>query len=306
MNLSYNMIHMETAHLNSDVSSQGLIHQVPATIPMSETEWLSTGKFIIDFPEINGRRIKIARTKGDSGKTPVVMVGGIPRDLYRRENMPVVNGLYGLMAMDLLSRGISSLAYNHPSMGGSEGDWNAETFRSRAETLAGVSKYLCRVVGSEDVAIMGTSAGAYMAAEAIEPLSMEGIKIAKIILLSPACYPREAEEIPYGENFSRVIRARWNFNESPIFSRLEKYAGSGGSLMINFFEFDDPPIPLAIQECFKTFATRMASEERSVFFNLISGVAHNFRKAGSTESDNIIDEESVKKFAGFFSDFLSR
>ena len=137
-------------------------------------------------------------------------------------------------------------AYNYGG-GHASGTWEEETFQSRTKVLVETSKYFYDRMQSSNLSLIGTSAGAYMAVNALEQLETLGISVPKLVLLSPAAFPKEIENVPYGKSFTQIIRRKWDVAESPAFSLLEKYMRKGGSVFISFFEEDDPPIPRHIR-----------------------------------------------------------
>ena len=276
----------------------------PDHLPQSEAEWLETGKFHLETVDIDGRQIRCALTRGLEGEPLVVMAGGIPRDPERRKKLPLINKLYGHLALKLLDKNESSLLYSQPATGGSGGEWETETLQSRTGALVGVAEHFYKCASASDVAIIGTSVAGYMAVNALGQLQDRGIKVPKLVLSSPAVYPKEVENMPYGEAFTECIRSPWNIEGSPVFSILEQYVRNGGSLYISFFEADDPPIPRHIQEHYKTIAQRLSEEGGDVTFTIIPGVAHNFRKIGSHESKNIVDNDSIRFTAATLENFL--
>ena len=237
---------------NSEKMPRGYDH-----LPQSEAEWLETGKFNIETVTVNGRGIKCALTRGLENEPLVVMAGGIPRDQERRVKLPLINKLYGHLAIKLLDKNESGLLYNQPSTGGSSGEWGKETIQSMTDVLTGVAEHFYKNTSASTVSLIGTSAAGYMAVNALEQLRDQEIKTTKLVLLSPAAYPKAIEEMPYGEAFTEFIRRPWNIAESPVFPKLDKYVRDGGSLFISFFEADDPPIPQRIQEYYRTFVQRL-------------------------------------------------
>ena len=276
----------------------------PDYLPQSETEWLETGKFEIETVDIDGRQIRCALTRANEGAPLITMAGGIPRDPERRKKLPLINKLYGRLALKALDQNESSLLYNQPATGGSSGEWELETIQSRANILAGVSQRFCEKTNSSKVALVSTSAGAYMSVKALERLKKQHIEVPKLVLLSPAAYPEEIEDVPYGEKFSEILRESWDIAESPVFSRLERYVADGGSVFISFFESDDPPIPQKIQEYYKSFAHRLSENGGAISVTTIPGVAHNFRRIGAAENKNVVDNDSVRTTAVLLNDFL--
>ncbi len=59
------------------------------------------------------------------------MVEGIPRDLDRRNKLPLINKLYDLMATKLVDHDVNSVLYNQPATGGSSGDCDSKTITTR-------------------------------------------------------------------------------------------------------------------------------------------------------------------------------
>ena len=273
-------------------------------LPQSETEWLKTGSFRVETVAIGQKLIRCALAHSSSGNPIVTMIGGIPRDPIRQEKLPLINKLYGLLGLRLLEHSISSLLYNQPGTGGSSGKWQEETLQSRSETLVNLIKHFSETISPMDVALIGTSAGAYMAVSAIDRILNLGYKVSKLVLLSPAAYPEEIEIVPYGEEFTRLIRKPWDVATSPIFPKLKKFVADGGSLLISFFEADDPPIPLYIQEYYRNLMRELSNSGFHVRIMTIPGVAHNFRRIGVAEKKNVVDNESIRATANVLTEFL--
>ena len=273
-------------------------------LPQSEAEWLKIGKFEIEKVRIHEREIRCALVRGPEHSPLITMVGGIPRDPERRKNLPLINKLYGHLALKMQDQDESSLLYNQPATGGSTGEWEMETLRSRTEVLVETSRYFFDHIKASNLSLIGTSAGAYMAIRALPQFEELGIEVSKLVLLSPAAFPENIENVPYGESFSSIIRENWDVAESPAFSLLETYLKKGGSVFTSFFEADDPPIPRHIQNFYKNFAERLANEGTDITSAIISGVAHNFRRIDVPEGGNLVDNDSVRRTATMLADFL--
>ena len=84
-------------------------------LPQSEAEWLKTGKFEVENIAIGGKEIRCALVRGPENSPLVTMVGGIPRDHERRKKLPLINKLYGHLALKILDQAESSLLYNQPA-----------------------------------------------------------------------------------------------------------------------------------------------------------------------------------------------
>ena len=270
----------------------------------SEKEWLGTGKFTVATTTILGNQIRYAITNSTDTNTLVTMVGGIPRDPDRRKKLPLINKLYGLMAVKQVSHGVNSVLYNQPATGGSSGEWNSETISTRSETLVELIKQTGSLTKCSKHAIVGASAGAYMAVKATDLLTGDNNKIEKLILISPAAYPHEIEDVPYGKEFTRIISKPWDIANSPIFKRLEQFVCDGGSLIISFFEADDPPIPRYIQHHYCEFARKLIAQNKNVQLITIPNVAHNFRRINTPEKGNVVDNDSIRMTAEKFLKFI--
>lgn len=273
-------------------------------LPQSEKEWLKTGKFIISSTTILGNQIRYALTNSAETSLLVTMVGGIPRDPERRKKLPLINKLYGLMAVRLVDCNANSLLYNQPATGESSGNWDYETINTRSDTLANLIKYIGRSFGCKNHVIVGSSAGAYMAVKSLDVIKKSKNAVGKLILISPAAYPLEIEEVPYGNEFTKIICTPWDVARSPIFNRLEHFVKGGGSLLISFFESDDPPIPNYIQQYYCEFARKLIAQKYDVQLVTIPGVKHNFRRINSSDHNNIVDNASIRATADKFLDFM--
>lgn len=278
----------------------------PGDGPMPQTgeDWLKTGKFAVEDVTVRGMPIRCALVHGRNGSRLVTMVGGIPREADRRRNLPLVNKLYGQLAVELGAHGVSSMLYNQPATGGSGGEWEKETLESRVVVLAELVAHFSKRLSATDNALVGSSAGAYMAAGAVEKVQRGGEKVSKLILLSPAAYPEKVEAVPYGPEFSRLIREPWDVATSPVFARLANFARGGGKILACFFEVDDPPIPQFIQEYYRNFVRRVSPDGDGGSVITIPGVAHNFRKLKRARRENLIDENSIRATAKKFLEFL--
>ncbi len=273
-------------------------------LPQSEAEWLSTGKFSNETVPVRSNRIRCAVAKGPRTHRLIIMVGGIPRDPTKRERLPLVNKLYGHLARKLLDCGVTSIMYNQPATGGSTGEWEKETLNTRTQTLEDLTIHFVQQYLATDIGLIGTSSGAYMAVSAIEKIQSERCKVSKLVLLSPAAYPLEIERVPYGEEFTRLIRTLWDIATSPVFAKLRKFVTTGGALLVTFFEADNPPIPEYVQEYYRGFVRQSSKEGWNTKVFTIPGVAHNFRRIGSAEIRNVVDNDSIRVTADTLSQFL--
>ncbi|MDO8183468.1 MAG: hypothetical protein Q7T49_00580 [bacterium] len=194
--------------------------------------------------------------------------------------------------------------YNQPATGASGGEWKKETLQSRTSVLVGLVEHFRKRLSAFDVALIGSSSGAYMAVRAVEQIQETGNIVSKLILLSPAAYPEKIETIPYGEKFTQIIREPWDVATSPVFPQIEKFIKNGGKVLTCFFEVDDPPIPLYIQEYYRNLIRELVRDGNGSSILTIPGVAHNFRKLERKRRENVVDNDSIIATAKKFLQFL--
>ena len=263
----------------------------------SESDWLRTGVFQVGHKSVRGNQIRYALAGvNDCAEADllVTMVGGIPRDPNRRDVLPLINKLYGLLAVRFAGCRVSSLLYNQPATGGSSGNWDDETILSRSLTLAELMLTVGEEINVRRHVVIGTSAGAYMAVRALGEVIQGGHSVTSLVLQSPAVYPEELEIVPYGDRFTSLLRSGWDITTSPIFDRLNLFIDGGGRLRITFFEVDDPPIPKEIQKYFKRYVQGKSLDGVSFQYATINGVAHNFRSITKKPSDSAVDNDSIR------------
>lgn len=273
-------------------------------MPQTEADWLENDLFLVQTVGINTIPIRCATVQGAQCKRLVTMIGGIPRESDRQRNLPLVNKLYGHLALALQPLSISSLLYNQPATGGSGGNWDTETLQSRTEALAALVKHFQTQLGTIENALIGSSSGAYMAVGAIEKIQAGGGEVTRLILLSPAAYPEKIERVPYGVEFTQILREPWDIATSPVFARLERFVKDGGKVLKCFFEVDDPPIPRYIQEYYQNLLREWSHGSNGISVMIIPGVAHNFQKLQRRKRENTVDEDSVRLTAKKFLEFL--
>jgi pimeloyl-ACP methyl ester carboxylesterase len=272
-------------------------------VPQSETEWLASGQFTTGFVDIRGDHIRTAVTDAGKNAPLTVMVGGLPRDPEVRQSLPVINKLYGDLSIQLLRFNHASVLYNQPATGKSTGNWETDTLQTRTDTLVDLTEHIAQEKSATGLSLVGTSAGGPMVLSAAQQLSEKGIDVEKITLISPAAYPEIVEDIPYGDTFRDTIRSPWDFTTSPSFPKLRRFVENGGSVYLSFFEQDDPPIPMAIQDCYRELSHELASDGGSIQFSIISGVAHNFRTLNAPTS-RVYDDAKIVLSSSQITEFL--
>lgn len=279
---------------------------LPRSLPQSDAEWLQICDFETDSVLIGEEKLRYAYLKSESPSDRLaVMIGGIPRDPNRQSNLPLINKLYGSIALLGATNGYDSVLYQQSGTGGSSGDLTKETLNSRIENLVDVVEHFAQLKNVGRVSLIGMSLGSYLAARALETIPQRGIEVNSIVLQSPAAFPIEAESLPYGAEFSSVIKAPWDKASSPVFSSLKRYLESGGRVAVSYFEKDNPPIPEEIQELYYGVVADAVLSGKKASAYSIAGVEHNFRRIGSDRNGNVVHNGSVKSVALQISEFIS-
>lgn len=268
------------------------------TLYQSETEWLDTNLFEVDSVAIENNTIRYAVTNSSaSSDLLIAMVGGIPRSPERQINLPLINKLYGRIAVQALAQNTTSLMYSHPGTGGSKGSLSKDTTQDRIETLAEIVSNVASKKGIDKISLVGMSAGSYIAARAINRLMLNDLTVESVILQSPAAYPEDIEGIPYGEGFTKIIRSNWEINKSPLLKDLHEIAKNDIGILISYFQIDNPPIPEKIKNAIYNKAHELMSSGYNINTYTIYGVEHNFRKIGYEEGQNIVNNNSIRAVA---------
>lgn len=280
-------------------------------MPQSEKEWIATERFSLETVSVGEYDLAVAGVEpviSVVDPTLTIMVGGIPRDVERQRNLPTINKLYAQLALNLSDEGHHSLLYNQPGTGKSSGVLSEVIFYDRIATLVDLAHTSCASLGVNRLNIIGTSAGAYIASRAAALVS-EDIEVSSLLLQSPAAYPVEAEDLPYDERFTQVLRSGWELAESPVFSDITKQALKGSKLLLAFFQSDDPPIPVHIQEYYQGLFHDMALQDLNVTSFVYRGVAHNFNKLQQAKQHsrrNNVDDKSVQGAASILASAIMR
>lgn len=273
-------------------------------LPQSEEGWLESGQFKVDDVIVNDTSVRVASVYADEPKRLVVMSGGIPRDEARREKLPLINKLYGHLGILLAGEGSSSLLYNQPGTGRSGGEFNAITFADRISVLASLAVSAAGAQGLDEVALIGMSAGSYMACRAAEAIQESGVRVGALVLQSPAAYPISIESMTYGRDFTDTLSCEWDIFSSPVFDAMRKMASDDTKVIVSFFEKDDPPIPAAIQDAYAQAIDELSSQGHAARLHTIYGVEHNFRRMGSDHGGNVVDNDAIRETAQVIKDFI--
>ena len=135
----------------------------------------------------------------------------------------------------LCLHGIPSASLDFVGHGETGGNIGETTLQSRTEQAAGTIKHACQ----EPLNVIAASMGGYSAIKLTEHFVVKNL-----ILLVPAVYTPQAYEIPFGSEFSAIIRESNSWINSDAFDTLSAF---DGSVTIIAAEFDDV-IPMNLIE----------------------------------------------------------
>lgn len=118
----------------------------------------------------------------------------------------------------LSSKGISSLAFDYKGHGETGGELSNTSLEDKVkQTIA--------VINSEKIkkplTIIASSMGGYVAIKMTELYDVKNL-----ILIAPAIYSKEAYQVPFGSQFSLIIRKPFSWLNSDAWEILKKYSGN--------------------------------------------------------------------------------
>ena len=117
----------------------------------------------------------------------------------------------------LAQRSINSLAFDFIGHGETGGSLSESSLKSRVEQACAVIE----TIGvTQPFTLLGSSMGAYTAVKLLEIYPIE-----TLILFVPGIYNTAAYPIPFGEEFSKVIRQPASWVDSDAWSILSKFRG---------------------------------------------------------------------------------
>jgi len=184
---------------------------------------------------------------------------------------------YGLWQKYLAERGFSSFSYHSRGVGGSEGKWEEGTLANRLTDAQNALNFFAESgkVDENNLTIIGSSMGAHVACRLSETI----IPISVLILQSAAAYALEAENIPFGPQFSQLIRTENSFQNSPAFTAFAKFKRAKGVV----YGSEDKVISKEIQ---KRYQSLLEEEDLN---ELIPGGKHALLKP-----ETVMDEQCRK------------
>jgi len=164
-----------------------------------------------------------------------------------------------LLRSALQQRGIGSTSFDCIGHGETGGALSQSSVASRTRQAQAV--VAARAL-PEPLAIFGASMGAYNAIRMTQLC-----KVDALVLIVPGVYTPEAYEVPFGPDFSAVIRRQRSWVDSDAWDILSRFEGR---LLVIAAEHD-ATIPLEIPERLVVAATRAQSR----LLHVVPGAEHN-------------------------------
>lgn len=159
----------------------------------------------------------------------------------------------------LQQRGFGSVCFDAIGHGETGGTFAQSSVASRTRQAQAV---LAARPLPEPLVLFGSSMGAYNAIRLTEQH-----KVAALVLIVPGVYTPPAYEVPFGPDFSTIIRRERSWVDSDAWNILSRFEGR---LLVIHAEHD-ATIPLAISERLVAAATR--AQSRQLF--IVPGAEHN-------------------------------
>ncbi|RFP18423.1 MULTISPECIES: alpha/beta fold hydrolase [unclassified Duganella] len=164
-----------------------------------------------------------------------------------------------LLRSALQRRGIGSTSFDcigHGDTGGTLAQSSVASRTRQAQTVAAARGL------PEPMAVFGASMGAYNAVR-----MTQSHRVDALVLIVPGVYTPSAYEVPFGPDFSAVIRRERSWIDSDAWDILSRFEGR---LLVIAAE-NDATIPLEIPERLVAAATRAQSSR----LHVVQGAEHN-------------------------------
>ena len=146
------------------------------------------------------------------------------------------------LARHLAANGHPVLRFDHSGWGESSGTLQTSSLRQRVEEAQTAAQFLNPDHG---ITVIGTSMGGHIALELLQHLNVRNL-----ILFCPAAYTAKAYDVPFGPDFSTLIRDPDSYRNATVFEHLERFTGQ--FMMLN--GTDDPIIPVDVIAQYKQSA----------------------------------------------------
>lgn len=160
----------------------------------------------------------------------------------------------------LAEQGISSVRFDFSGHGQSSGEMKNSNIAKRVEEACAVTDKFFGEEGPKYIA--GSSMGGPIAARLAMLYSVEAL-----ILLCPAAYAREAENVSFDERFTKILRTPNSWRNSETWIDIEDFQGD----LLHIIGERDDVIPPEVSGLYRQHAVNA----RSTTFEVIEGADHS-------------------------------
>ena len=157
----------------------------------------------------------------------------------------------------MLSKGIHSCGFDFVGHGKTGGELLGHSLKDRVEQ----SQTFLSAIGVIPKVLVGTSMGGYIAVKLLELYPIQ-----TVIMGAPGMFSKEAYDVPFGDEFSKILRKPASWKESDAWDILAKFKGS---LSIYWGEKDEVVSPDIVK---MIYDSAVHAEKRKV--TVIPGVGH--------------------------------
>jgi uncharacterized protein len=182
---------------------------------------------------------------------------------------------FGELRRFLHARHITTLAFDAVGHGRTGGAQLGTTLQQRVQQVAAVVQ--CQGLVAESLALIGFSMGAYVAVKAAAQLG-----VPRLCLAIPAAYATQAFEVPFGPQFSQILRTPGSWVPSDAFDLVADYTGH---LLVLSAE-EDRVVPSEIPQKYLACAHNSASRQH-----------HIIQRAGHKLSEHYAREPQAREAA---------
>jgi len=175
----------------------------------------------------------------------------------------------------LHARHIATLAFDAIGHGRTGGAQLGTTLQQRVQQVITVVQ--SQGLAPESLALIGFSMGAYVAVKAAAQLG-----VPRLCLAIPAAYATQAFEVPFGPQFSQILRTPGSWVQSDVFDLVADYTGH---LLVVSAE-EDRVVPPEIPQKYLACANNSASRQH-----------HIIQRAGHKLSEHYAREPQAREAA---------
>ena len=182
---------------------------------------------------------------------------------------------FGELRLFLHARNIATLVFDAVGHGRTGGAQLGTTLEERVQQVITVVQ--SQGLAPDALALVGFSMGAYVAVKAAAQLG-----VPRLCLAIPAAYATQAYQVPFGPQFSQILRTPDSWVNSDAFDLVADYTGH---LLVLSAE-EDSVVPSEIPHTYLTCAKRSASRQH-----------HIIRRAGHQLSEHYAREPQAREDA---------